>query len=178
MEIKAKTRTEQILTVMQILAWVAFIGYLLEAGAVLGTYGISCVNPEAAKNLYWGLDFYNLRQFNFWYYTLSVSFLMALSLMKSFVWYLVIKTLSRINLMNPFKMEVAMSLEKISYVLFGTWLIGILSSAHSRWLMKLTGELFGSWVNGEFIFMAGLVFVISQIFKRGVEIQSENDLTV
>ncbi|MBN2635649.1 MAG: DUF2975 domain-containing protein [Prolixibacteraceae bacterium] len=35
-----------------------------------------------------------------------------------------------------------------------------------------------SWNTGPFLFMAGLVFVISQIFKRGVEIQSENDLTV
>jgi hypothetical protein len=98
--------------------------------------------------------------------------------MKSFVWFLVIKTLSKINLVNPFKMEVALTLEKISYVLFGTWIVGILSSAYTSRLLKITGELFGSWMTGEFIFMAGLVFIISQIFKRGVEIQSENELTV
>jgi hypothetical protein len=30
----------------------------------------------------------------------------------------------------------------------------------------------------EFIFMAGVVFIMSQAFKRGVEIQSDNDLTI
>ena len=45
------------------------------------------------------------------------------------------------------------------------------------WVL-LTGELHGNWISGEFIFMVGLVFIISQVFKRGVEIQAENDLTV
>ena len=178
MEIKAKTKTEQILTVMKILAWVAFVGFLIEGGAVLFSYAISIVNPDAAKNLYHGLDFYNLREFNGWHYTLAVSFTIALSIMKAYVWYLVINILTKINLGNPFTMEVAQGLEKISYVLFGTWLVGLISGVHTAWLLKLTGVVYSSKVPGEFIFMAGLVFIISQIFKRGVEIQIENDLTV
>src|SRR6267378_8127111 len=98
MEIKTKTRTEQILTVMHILAWVAFIGFMIEAGAIVVSYGVSCVNAEAAKNLYRGLNLYNLKQFNFWHYTLSVSFMVALSCMKAFVSFLAIKTLSKVNL--------------------------------------------------------------------------------
>jgi hypothetical protein len=178
MKIKSQTRTEQILTVMHILAWIAFVGYLIESGAILLSFGVSTVNPEASKNLYKGLDLYSLREFNFWHYTLTISFMVAISLMKSYVCYLVITTLSKMSVTNPFKMEVARTLEKISHVLFGTWLVGMLSSGHSAWLMKLTGELYGSWVSAEFIFMAGLVFIISQVFKRGVEIQSENELTV
>jgi len=178
MAIKTKTRTEQILTVMHILAWVAFIGLMVEAGAILVSYGVSCVNPEAAKNLYSGLNLYNLRQINFWHYTLSVSFMVALSILKSLVSLQVIKTLSKFNLKNPFTMEVASRLEKISYVAFTTWLVTMLSNVHTWWLMKITGELHGNWISGEFIFMVGLVFIISQVFKRGVEIQSENELTV
>ena len=178
MKIQTKTRTEQILMVMHILAWVAFIGFMIEAGAILVSYGASVVNPDGAKNVYRGLNLYNLRQFNFWHYTLSVSFMVALSIMKAFVSFLVIKTLSKFNLANPFTMEVARRLEKISYVAFGTWLVTMLSNAHTAWLMKITGELHGNWISGEFIFMIGLVFIISQVFTRGVEIQSENDLTV
>lgn len=33
-------------------------------------------------------------------------------------------------------------------------------------------------MSAEFVFMAGVVFVMSQIFKKGVEIQTENELTV
>jgi hypothetical protein len=178
MDIKTKTRTEQILTIMQILAWIAFIGYATEAGAMLVSFGVSCINPEAAANLYKGVNFSNLRQINFWYYTNVVSFMVVLSAMKAFVWFLVIKTLSKINLMNPFKMEVARTLERISYILFGTWIVGMLGSAYTGWLHKLAGQHFGKLVSGEFVFMAGLVFIISQVFKRGVEIQSENELTV
>ena len=178
MEAKIQTRTEQILTVMRILAWVAFIGYLIGAGAVIISFAVSTISPEAARNLYQGMNLYNLRQYNFLNYTASVSFIVALLLMKSYVWFLVIKTLSKVSLMNPFKPEVVYLLEKISYVLFGTWIVGILSSAYIKWLEKVTGEIHGDWVSGEFIFMAGLVFIISQLFKRGVEIQSENDLTV
>ena len=178
MEIKVKTRTEQILMVMRILAWVAFVGYLIEAGSILVSYGVSIVNPDAAKDLYRGINFYNLRAFNGWHYTLAVSFMIAISIMNSYVWFLVIKISSKISLENPFKMEVAQGLERISYVLLGTWIVGMISSGHTAWLMKITGEVFGDWSSGEFIFMAALVFIISQIFKRGVEIQSENDLTV
>jgi hypothetical protein len=178
MENIAKTRTEQILTVLYILAWVAFVGFMIEAGAILVSYGISWFKPEAAKNLYMGLDLYALSQFDFWYYSSAVSFLVALSGMKAFVAFLAIKTLSKVNLMSPFKIEVARILEQISYVLLGAWILGVLSNAQTSWLLKRTGVLHGEWVSGEFLFMAGLVFIISQVFKRGVEIQSENDLTV
>jgi len=151
---------------------------MIEGGAILTSYGISWVNPEAAKNLYLGLNLYNLSKFSFWYYTQSVSFLIVLSIMKSYVSFLVIRTLSKFNLKNPFTTEVAGRLEKISYYAFGTWLVTMLYNAHSTWLMKKTGELNGTWISGEFIFMVGLVYIFSQVFKRGVEIQSENELTV
>jgi hypothetical protein len=178
MKNKEQTRTEQVLKVMTILAWVAFVGFVIEAGAILVSYIVSCINPEAAKNLYKGLDLYNLSQFNFAYYTLSVCFLVALPIMKSLVSYQVIKTLSQFNLKNPFTMEVAKRLEEISYTLFKTWLVVMLSNVYTGFLLKITGTLNGSWLSGEFIAMVGLVYVISQVFKRGVEIQSENELTV
>jgi hypothetical protein len=178
MELKVKTRTEQILTVMHILSWVAFIGLMIVAGAILTTYVVSLFNPEAARNMYKGMDLYDLKQFSFWHYTATVSFMIALSCMKAFIAYLAIKTISKVNLKNPFTIEVAHILERISSVLLGTWVITMLSNAHTTWLMHKTGVLHGMWATGEFIFMAGLVFIISQVFKRGVEIQSENDLTV
>jgi len=173
MKTLVQTRTQQVLTVMHILAWVAFVGFAIEAGAILISYLVSCFNPDGTKTIYKGLNLYTLREYNFWHYTLRISFLVLLAGLKSHVWYLVIKTLSHLKLSNPFKMETAMKLEKISYTLFTTWLVGIVSSAHTAWLV--TGQDYGS---GEFIFMAGLVFIISQVFKRGVEIQSENELTV
>lgn len=172
------SKTENILMVMKVLAWLAVAGFIVQAGAILISYGVSWVNPDGARNLYNGLDLYKLRQLNFNYYTSVVSFMVALLLLKSFVWFLVTRTLSKISLSNPFTMDVARRLEKISYVLMGTWIVGVLSNIYSNWLLKKTGQLFESTSVDELFFMAGLVFIISQVFKRGVEIQSENELTV
>ncbi|HEY9048519.1 MAG TPA: DUF2975 domain-containing protein [Ohtaekwangia sp.] len=173
-----KTRTEQILQIMLVLAWIAFIGLMIEAGAVIFSYGLSCINPDAAKNLYKRLDLYSLRQLSFHNYTLAVSFMIALSCMKAYISYLVIKVLTKVNLDNPFTTDVARKLETISYILLETWIVSVLYNAYSHWLLKRTGELAGGNVQGEFLFAAGLVFIIAQIFKRGVEIQAENELTI
>jgi hypothetical protein len=178
MEIKTKTRTQGILTIMHILAWLAFIGFMIKAGVILISYGVSCVNPEAARNLYMGLNLYNLSQFSFWHYTLSVFLMVAILFAKAFAFFLAIRILMNVNMANPFKIEVARIIQRIGYVLLITWFIAVAANAHTDWLLKTTGELYGDWVETEIIFMAGLVFIISQVFKRGVEIQSENDLTV
>jgi Protein of unknown function (DUF2975) len=178
MEIKTRTRTEQILTVMRIVAWVAFIGLLIQAGALIISYAVSGFNPDAAKNLYQGLNLFKLRQFNFYYYTMSVSFIVGLTVMKAYIAGLVIKILSKVNLTNPFTADVANRLESMSHLLLGTWVVSMLHDVHNKWLSKRIGSFDGDWNAGEFIFIAGIVFVIAQIFKRGVELQSENELTV
>lgn len=178
MKTLVQTRTQQVLTIMHILAWVAFVGFAIEGGAIIISYLVSIINSDAAENIYKGKDLYALREYNFWHYTLHVSFLVLLAGLKSQVWCLVITTLSHLKLSNPFKMETAVKLEKISYTLFTTWVVGMANSAHTAWLVKVTDHEYGGYVSGEFIFMAGLVFIISQVFKRGVEIQSENELTV
>ncbi len=178
MEKHTKTRTEVILTTMHVLAWIVFIGLLIKTGALLFTYVFSYFKPTAAQDLYQGLNLYDLRQSSFYNYSLHFSFIVALSAMKAYIAYLVIQTLSKVNLQNPFTSEVAGRVESISYVLLGSWIVLQISSAHSEWLSKRTGELLSSGDGGEYLFIAGLVFIISQIFKRGVELQAENELTV
>jgi hypothetical protein len=173
-----RTKTEQILAAMNILSQVVFIGLLIQAGAILVSYGVSITNPNGARNLYMGLDLYNLRQFNFWHYTLTISFMVALPILKAYVAFLVVKAIARIKLSNPFRIEVSRLLERISYFIFGIWVLAMLYNAHIAWLSKITTGLQQNWISGEFILLAGVIFVISQIFKKGVEIQSENELTV
>ncbi|HEV3222317.1 MAG TPA: DUF2975 domain-containing protein [Puia sp.] len=178
MKFKTQRSSEKLLKIMPVLAWVVLILYVAEAGAILISYTISCINPEGTKDFYMGLNLYDLRQFGFWYYTGFVFFMVALPLMKSWISFLVIKTLSKFNLKNPFSMEVARRLEKICFATLGTWFVTLLSNIYTSLLMKITGKLYGNWLSTEFIFMVGLLFIITTVFKRGVEIQSENELTV
>jgi len=99
-------------------------------------------------------------------------------MLKASVWWMVVKLINKIKLANPFTREIAHSLEFISYLLFAVWVLSATAGGFSAWVEKMDGNLKISWNHEQFLFMAGLVFIISQIFKRGVEIQSENDLTV
>lgn len=173
-----KSKTQTILVIMNVLAWITFIGLMIKAGAILVSFVMTLFNPDAAKNLYNGENLYDLRQTLFVQYLNMVSFNIALPAMEAYTAYLIIMVLSKIKLTNPFTAEVAAILERISYVIFGTWIVAMIHNAHTSWLMKKVPGLQEEMISGEFIFLAGVVFVIAQIFKRGVEIQSENELTV
>jgi len=173
-----KTKTEKLLAVMNVLAWLTLAGLLVKAGAMLITYGVSLANPEGAKNLYRGLNVYGIRQFNIWHYTLTVFFLVAVVLLEAYITYLVIRILSKIKMASPFTMEVSKVMERVSYFMLATWVVAMLYDAHMSWLLKKLPGLQLNLIPGEFIFLAGVVFVFAQIFKKGVEIQSENELTV
>src|SRR2546423_14289109 len=121
---------------MNVLSWVTFIGLMIKAGAILISYGVSIWNPEGAKNLYMGQNLYILRQFNFLHYTWAVSFMIALLVLEAYIAYLVIKVLSKIKLANPFTFEVSKVIEKISYFIFGTWILAMLYNVHTTWLLK------------------------------------------
>jgi len=124
---------------MHVLAWVAFIGFMINAGSILVSTGVSLVNGEAAKNLYQGLDLHHLSEMNWIYYTWAVSLMVAIPVMKAMIWLLVIRILSVLTPEDPFKMEVAQKLERISYLLLGTW----------SWEWLATSNILGCEITGE-----------------------------
>lgn len=173
-----KTPTEKILNIMLVLTWIAFIGLMVEAGIILVSYVITCIKPEITKNLYLGAELSKLMQLGFWNYSIKVYFMFSLLGMKAFIAFLVIKTLSKVNLANPFTAAVSQRIALIGYVLLANWFVSLLNHIHANWLLKQMGEPEADYAAVEFLFIAGLVFIISQIFKRGVELQAENELTV
>lgn len=174
----SKITTANVLTAMHVLAWIAFIGLCIKAGALLVSFGISCFRPIASGYLYEGLDLSGLLQFSFWHYALSSCLIIGVAALKAYLVFLVTGMLSSVNLTDPFTAGMARILEQISAVLLFIWLIGLMGRLHSHLLLKLTGQHFGTEVQGEYLFLAGLVFVISQVFRRGVELQTEHALTV
>ncbi len=173
-----KTKTETILTVMNVLTWITFIGLMIEAGAVLISYGVSISYPKAAMNMYKGLDFYSLSNYDFWQYTGIVTLKAAILIIEAYTAFLVIKVLSKIKITNPFTMDVAKRLENIAYTLILAWVAIMFYNGQLKWLSKTVADLQNRSLPNELIIYAGLVFVIAQIFKKGVEIQIENELTV
>ena len=173
-----KTKTETVLVVMNVIAWITFIGLMIEAGAILVSYGISVANPKLAMKMYKGLDWHSLRQYDFWHYTGVITLKASILIIEAYTAFLVIKVLSSIKMTNPFTMEVAQKLENISYTLILVWAAVLIYNGQLKWLSKEVAGLQEMQLSADFIFYAGLVFIISQIFKKGVEIQTENELTV
>lgn len=177
-ETQPNTRTGQVLKIMLVLVWIVLFGLIIEIGAIVVSYSVSCFNPEASKNLYMKLNLSAFYQFSFGHYTLYVALMVALLCTKVFIAWLVTRAMSRVNMANPFTPEVSRILETIAYILFAVALISVANNYLTDWLYKKTGLLRKYWDTGEYLFVAGLVFIISQVFRRGVEIQSEHDLTV
>ncbi len=174
-----KPKTEHILIVLKVIAWIAMIGYAIEAGSKIISLGVSFVNPEAAKNLYKGLNFYELRQTNQWVYVGIMTLIISILALKVEVWRRLITLFDGLKLQSPFQMQIANQLEIIAFLLLDVWIFGMITSGYLDWINKHYDFAYQSdYSNGEYIFMAGIVYIISQIFKRGVELQEENELTV
>lgn len=172
-----KLRTENLLNAMKIIAWIVFIGLLIKTGTIVVTYGLSIYNPSLSENLFGGINLLEYRQYSFTQYSFLVFYKILLFSIEAFIAYLVIKLLKGLDLKTPFSLVAQRTLERISYAVFYLWLVAIIHNTHVQFLAKrhdFSIDLFSS----DFIFLAGILFVFAQIMKRGIEIQSDNELTI
>jgi hypothetical protein len=175
---KGKSNTELILKVMHVLAWVVFIGLCIEAGAMLISYGVSLFNPVAAGDLYKGMNLSGAMEYSFWQYTYVVSLMVGLVAAKAYAAFLVIKIFGKLNLSHPFEGGVALLIERVSHVILGMGVLVLISNAYADWLDNRGVSVPGGEDVEGFLFLAGIIFIVAQIFKKGTELQAENELTI
>jgi hypothetical protein len=176
-----KTRTEKILVVLKFLALLGGIWYTILCGSQLLTLTASFINPDWAKRTYQvDLNIYIIREHSIWFYTCAMCLTVAVSALKATIWYVVYGLLLKLKLQTPFSMEVQKKLERIAFFLLGVWIVSsVFWKIYAYYLSQATGiQLPANNAGDEYLFIAGIVYVISQIFKRGIEIQEENQLTV
>lgn len=176
-----KTKTEKILTALKVLAYIAMIGYAIQAGSQLISFVVSFYNPESAKDIYnySSLDLYDLFAFSRQYYIYAMTFIIALSAMHVHLWYQVIRLFSDLNLNNPFSRRVAKLLQNIAVQLVLIWGINVVAGQWVAYIVRKNDlNIGGMYTENEYLLMAGIVYIIAQVFLRGIEIQEENELTV
>ncbi|QEC66791.1 DUF2975 domain-containing protein [Panacibacter ginsenosidivorans] len=176
-----KTRTEKILVVLKILALLGAIKYSIDCGAQLTNFVASFINTEWAKRTYEvNLDIFNIREKSIAYYSYAMCLTIAVSALKATIWYVVYALLMKLKLKTPFSMEVEKKFESIAFLLLAVWIVSaIFWKIYAYYLTQDTGiQLPANNSSDEYFFMAGIVYIISQIFKRGIEMQEENQLTV
>ena len=172
-----KSKTQKLLNIMNVLAWIAFVGLLIKTGTLLFNYFLSIQNEAVSENLFGGMNLMEYRMHSFRQYTFVVSYKVALFALEAYIAFLVTRLLGGLDLKKPFNSNVQQLTEKISYAVFNLWIIVILHNGHIQYLAKKHGfamDLFSS----DFIFLAAVIFIFAQVIKRGIEIQNENELTI
>ncbi|RAJ05467.1 Protein of unknown function (DUF2975) [Chitinophaga skermanii] len=173
------TRTQQLLKVMYVCAWIIFVGLSIEAGSVVVSGVVGYYKPEMVGKMYKPVDLTALKGFSDWYYIGMISLLIGYSIFKAHIAYMMIKVLESVKLESPFTKKIVKLLEGISYTFLTIAIIVAVYNGTGEWMFKHAGINDKPQLPTEqFLVLAGLVFILSQIFKRGVEIQAENDLTV
>jgi len=173
-----KTKTERILNIMHVLAWIIFTGLCIQTCAMLSSFIVSLYNPAFSTKMYMNLNLLGLKHYDNNAYDVVVSFLICIAAAKAFITYLTIKIFMKINLSNPFSPEIASLVQWISEVAFVAGLFALIGASYSDWLTKQGVSIPYNWPAGELLLLAGVIFIIAQVFKRGIELQSENELTI
>lgn len=167
---------------LHIVAWIIFVGLCIEAGGLVVNFIFSIYKPEFIQNLYQKLDLSEMYSSSKWAFFRIYTFILVISILKAYLFYIVITLLYKFNLSKPFNSFVSEKITQISYLTFS---IGILSYIARQTAQNLLyndyaiGNLNQFWADSQaFILMAAIIYVIAQIFKKGIELQNENDLTV
>ena len=181
-----KISTKQVFGLLYIVSWIIFAGVCVEAGGFIFNAIFTLVlNPESAKHLWKEVDLTSLYQYDKGYYFVEMFVISLVAVMRACLFYLIIKILhdKKLSLSQPFNREMCRFIFRVSYLAF---LIGSFSWGgveYAEWFVskgvKMPGIQYLRLAGADvWLFMSITLGVIAQIFKRGVEIQTESELTV
>jgi hypothetical protein len=184
MEIKLST--SQILKTLYVVSWIIFIGVSTEAaGIVFNAIFTLVLNPSNAQFLWKEVDLTVLFKFDPGYFFTETLLMSIVAVMRALLFYLIVKILhdKKLNMSQPFTREMGSFIFIVSYLALGIGMFSLGGVKYTGWLIKLGVKmpdiqylrLGGADV---WLFMGVTLLVIAQIFKRGIDIQEENDLTV
>lgn len=165
-----------------IVAWVIFVGLCIEAGGLLVNFFFSLFNPEFVQNLYQKLDLSSMYKESRIDFFGMYSFILSISILKACLFYIVIRLMHKLDLSKPFNSFVSRQIALISYYTLFIGLLSYIARQLAKNLMHqgfVTDNLNQYWEDSQaFILMGAVIYIIATIFKKGVDIQIENDLTV
>ena len=171
-----------VFTVLKVIAWIIFVGLCIESGGLIVNFLFSIFNPDFVDKLYQKLDLSMLYKQSKWAFFSLYSFALTVSVLKAIMFYIVIEMLQKLDLRNPFSSIVAHKITVLSYYALSIGILSFIAKQTGHNMEKhgySTERLNQFWVDSDaFIIMAAVGFFIAQIFKRGVYVQQENDLTV
>lgn len=167
---------------LYIVAWIIFVGLSIEAGGLIVNFFFSLYKPEFVQNLYQKLDLAEMYKDSRLAFFGIYGFILTISILKACLFYIVIRLMHKMDLSKPFNTFVARQISQISYYTLSIGLLSYIARQLTKNLMHqgfATDNLNQFWADSQaFILMGAVIYIIATIFKKGVDIQNENDLTV
>lgn len=167
---------------IQVICWFIFAGLCVQTGALLFNYIYSLFRPIATNNLHLGLDLSVIYEQSITIYSVLFSLVIAISTLKAVVFYFVLRLFKKLKLVKPFTETVSALISNISYYAFS---VGVLSYVAHQFTKNLSHKGYDVNVisrywndNDAYLMMAAILFVIALIFRKGIELQNESELTV
>ncbi len=178
--------SSRVLQVLYVISWIIFIGLGIQAGALITNLAFTLANkPEIVSKLWKEVDLTALYHFHEGGFVQMLSLIIIVAVLKAILFYVIIKLIHsrQIDFSKPFSFAMERFLLNLGYLSLG---IGLFSF----WAIRLATNFAKSGVNmpdsselkiggpDVWLFMGVIMFVIAFIFKKGIDLQSENDLTV
>jgi len=174
-----------LLWVLIIVSWIIFVGLCIEAGGFITNSAFVLFNPDKVRYLWQQADLSDLFKNDHGYFFVMTLVIGIVMVLKAWLFYGIIKILhnKKLTLSQPFDETIRRFILTSAFIAL---LIGLFSSSgaqYSEWLVKKgirMPDLQALRLDGAdvWLFMSVILFVIAQIFKKGIQIQAENDLTV
>ena len=184
MEIKIGTKT--ILLILHVILWIIFVGLAIDAtGLLTKTIATLTLQPEDAAKFWRAIDLTEVYRFNeTQYITLSCIVIIA-AYLKVILFYSIIRVFQNknFNIAAPFNEIFRKLILTLAYLSFGigffsSWGTKVVRGLSSNGLKLQDNEELHIDGAGVWLFMTVILFVIAQIFKKGIELQEENELTI
>jgi hypothetical protein len=181
-----KMSTKQVLQILYILSWIIFVGVCIEAGGfIFNAFFTLVINAVDARHFWEDLDLSSLYRYDHVYFLIITSMMSIVAVMRAVLFYLIIKILhdKKLDITQPFSKDVQRFVLRISYLSFFIGVCSWWGAKYSAWMVKQgvtmpDTEYLRLGGADVWLFMGVVLFIIGQIFKRGIEIQTENELTV
>lgn len=184
MEIKIRSKT--IFIILQIILWIIFVGLAIDGtGLLVKTIATLTLQPEDAAKFWRAIDLTNVYQFNETQYVTLSSIIIIVIFLKVILFYCIIRiSLNKnFNITTPFNKTFRNFILTLAYLSFGigffsSWGIKVVRGLSSYGLKLQDNEELHIDGAGVWLFMTVILFVIAHIFKKGITLQEESELTI
>ncbi len=169
-----------------IISWLIFVGLSIDAGGFLtNTVYTLFFNSDLAKRFWSQLDLSALYQFSESRFVMLTCVMTIAAILKAILFYQIIRMFyeKKLDISKPFSDKAKQYIQLCALIsigigLFSAWGTGTIEALVKEGVtvpnvqnLKLGGA--DVW-----LFMGVILLVIADVFKKGIEIQTENDLTV